>query len=148
MQHNSQAWSALFGASGGTLGLSQCSYHVLKWVISAQGDPVPYTDRAKYAPITFSDQHTGKTSHKTLGHYLDPAGTQKEQQRQLQQKSDRAVSFLWKCPLTWEESWAFYFSCYVPSLSYPLPNSHFTEPQLTKIQREAMSIIIARCGFN
>jgi hypothetical protein len=120
MQSNSQTWSALLGASGGTLELSKCSYHVLKWVFSAQGDPVLYTDRARYAPITVSDQHTGKTqaieylspysSHKTLGHYKDPAGTQKEQQRKLQQKSDKAVAFLWKCPLTREESWAFYFS--------------------------------------
>ena len=37
---------------------------------------------------------------------------------------------------------------YVPSLSYPLANSHFTEPQSTKIHRKAMSIIVARCGFN
>jgi hypothetical protein len=36
MQSNSQTWSALLGASGGTLELSKCSYHVLKWAFSTQ----------------------------------------------------------------------------------------------------------------
>ncbi|KAI2495320.1 hypothetical protein MHU86_19219 [Fragilaria crotonensis] len=158
MQRNAQRWSDMLGISGGALELSKCSYHVLTWKFTKQGDPVLYPDRAKYSNVHVRDNNTGQdqaleylspyAAHKTLGHFKDPAGNQKEQQRQLQKKSDEVVSFLWKCPLTREESWIFYYSCYVPSMSYPLANSHFTNQQLTKIQRKAMSIIIARCGFN
>ena len=157
-QSNAQTWADLLYVSGGALELSKCSYHVLSWAFSAQGDPVLYTDRQRYSPITVTDRQTGTNheleylspyvAHKTLGHYKEPSGNQKEQSRQLQKKSDDVVAFLWKCHLTRSESWIFYYTCYVPSLSYPLTASHFTELQLTKIQRKAMSIIIARCGFN
>ena len=42
----------------------------------------------------------------------------------------------------------YYYACYLPSIGYPLANSYFTEAQLQNIQRKAMSIIIAKCGYN
>ena len=102
-QRNAQNWSDLLNVSGGALELSKCSYHVLSWKFSAQGDPVLYPDRTRYSPITVTDRQTGishdleylspYTAHKTLGHYKDPAGNQKEQHRQLQRKSDEVVAF-------------------------------------------------------
>jgi hypothetical protein len=87
-QRNAQSWSDLLNVSGGALELSKCSYHVISWKFSAQGDPVLYPDRTRYSPITVIDCQTGiphnleylspYTAHKTLGHYKDPAGNQKE----------------------------------------------------------------------
>jgi S-adenosylmethionine:tRNA-ribosyltransferase-isomerase (queuine synthetase) len=87
-------------------------------------------------------------AHKTLGHYKEPAGIQVTQYRKLLEKSNELTSFLWSNHLTREEAWTFYFSTYLPSISYPLANSHFTERQLTKIQKKAMNIMFAKCGYN
>ena len=88
-------------------------------------------------------------AHKTLGHYKEPAGHQKEQFRRLLEKRNDTTSFLWSChDLTRTEAWTFYFACYLTSVSNPLSCSALSIPQLDKIQRKAMSIIVPRCGFN
>ena len=88
------------------------------------------------------------TAHKTLGHYKDPPGTQCEQYRQLQRKSDSITAFLWETPLTRLEAWTFYYACYLPAVCYPLACSSLTPQCLDRVQRKAMSIIVPRCGFN
>ena len=80
-------------------------------------------------------------AHKTLGHYKDPAGTQKEQYRQLKKKSDATTAFLWTCHLSRREAWTYYYACYLPSVSYPLACSTLSRTQLDRIQRNAMKII-------
>ena len=87
-------------------------------------------------------------SHKTLGHYKEPAGHQKTQFRQLQEKSNNTTAFLWSCPLSRSEAWTFYYAFYIPSVGYPLACSALSQQQLDTIQRKAMSIIVPRCGFN
>ena len=87
-------------------------------------------------------------AHKTLGHYKDPAGTRKEQFRQLQKKSDLVTDFLREAPLTCLEAWTFYFACYLPAVSYPLTSLSLTQQHLDRVQKKAMSIIVSRCGFN
>lgn len=85
----------------------------------------------------------------TLAKFKEPAGTQKEQFRQRKQKIDDTVPFLWKVPLSRSESWTFYFGYYLPSsVTYPLSSSHFTSTQLDSIQKKALSILLAHCGYN
>ncbi len=156
---NAQRWSDLLHASGGSLELSKCSCHVMHWLFSAQGAPVlapknsSHQERLKVTDRKTDCEHALELlspyqAHKTLGHYKDPAGTQKEQYRQLKTKSDNLTSFLWTCPLTCLETWTFYYACYLPSVGYPLPCSSLTRTQLNNVQRRAMSIIVPRCGFN
>jgi hypothetical protein len=88
------------------------------------------------------------TAHKTLGHYKDPAGTQREQFRQLKRKSDSITAFLWEVPLSRLEAWMYYFACYLPAVSYPLASSSLSQRCLERVQQKAMSIIVPRCDFN
>jgi hypothetical protein len=67
---------------------------------------------------------------------------------QLRRKSDHITSFLWKCPLTRIEAWTYYYACYLPSVCYPLLCSSLSKKQLDTVQRKAMAILTARCGFN
>jgi hypothetical protein len=160
LQHakrNSQLWTNLLHASGGALELTKCSFHLLRWCFSVSGAPVlkvpddipdlvacdPQTSKIHRIPML-----SPYTAHKTLGHYKEPSGSQKEQTKQLQQLCLDQVSFLWKSPLTRLEAWYFYKACFIPSVSYPLANSHFSKESLQTIQRKAMSIIVAKCGFN
>ena len=158
-QHNAQQWTDLLSASGGALELSKCSCHILQWQFSVQGAPILVPSFSKDTVTinvwdTYAKQEQAMTilsayqAHKTLGHYKDPAGTQAEQFRQLQVKSNAITSFLWKVPLTRAEAWTFYYACYLPAITYPLPCSSMTPRQLEQIQKQAMKIIVARCGFN
>ena len=155
---NAQVWIDLLGASGGALELSKCSYHLLSWQFTSNGAPILFNQKDSIPPVQVLDPHSQElctleylppyTAHKTLGHYKDPAGTQREQFRKLKAKSDENTKFLWKTNLTREEAWTYYFACYLPSIGYPLTGSYFSRAELSTIQRKAMSIIIARCGYN
>ena len=158
-QRNAQNWNDILSASGGALELSKTSCHVVQWIFAANGAPVlapfnpKYTDvlqvRDRQKECTHSlEILSAYKAHKTLGHYKDPAGTQQEQYRQLKKRSDDTSSFLWKCPLTRLEAWTYYYACYLPRVSYPLSCSSLSRHQLDVIQRQAMKIIVARCGFN
>ncbi|KAI2490363.1 hypothetical protein MHU86_24203 [Fragilaria crotonensis] len=158
-QQNAQQWSDLLYASGGALELSKCSSHVLQWKFSLQGAPVLVPSHEEFQDVLHvRDRQTREThklhllsvydAHKTLGHYKAPVGNQLEQFRQLKRKSDEAVAFLWTCPLSKLEAWTYYYACYLPSVGYPLACSSLTKKHLDIVQRKAMSIIVARCGYN
>jgi hypothetical protein len=158
LRRNAQIWSNLLSTTGGALELTKCPYHVMAWQFTGAGSPVLTTDTGKYSGASVTDSTTGEgkllkylspyKAHKTLGHYKEPAGIQKEQYRQLKRKSDGSIEFMRNCSLTREEAWTFYYACYLPSIGYPLANSYFTEAQLTNIQRKAMAVIYAKCGYN
>ena len=159
VSENAQLWTNLLSASGGALRISKCSCHLMQWKFTGPGSPILVSAaNSMQTQVTIIDPITKAThpikllspyqSHKTLGHYKDPAGTQKAQFRALKDKSDDITKFLWKQPLTRKEAWRFYYACYLPSVTYPLASSSMTEQQLTEVQKKAMSIIVARCGFN
>ena len=157
-KHNATTWASHLGVTGGALELSKCSYHVVFWRFSAQGDPILMNMKAELPPIEVVDPTTHQAhvmeylhpyaAHKTLGHYKEPAGIQVEQIAKLKEKSDRITEFLWKMPLQRNEAWTYYTACYLPSVCYPLTASYLTSKQLHKVQTRAMSIIIPRCGYN
>jgi ribonuclease HI len=158
VQKNAQHWANLLSASGGALELSKCSVHVAQWGFTLHGAPVLCTDKADFDNITVVDPVTRQerhlkylspySAHKTLGHHKEPAGTQRKQLSELRTKSDNVTSFLTTCSLTREEGWTYYYACYLPGISYPLANSHFTERELATVQRKAMTRIIPKCGYN
>ncbi len=158
LQHNAQVWANLLGVSGGALELLKCSVCVATWAFTSQGAPVLQTDKDRFASISVQDPTSGienkleylspYTSHKTLGHFKEPAGTQRRQRDELLAKSNDATKFLDSCSLTQTEAWTYYYACYLPSIGYPLANSHFTKQQLSKVQQKAMSRIVSKCGYN
>ena len=87
-------------------------------------------------------------ARKTLGHFKEPVGNQSAQYTNLKKKSDEITAFLWTCPLTRLEAWTYYFACYLPSVGYPLASSSLSKRQLDDVQKKAMAIIVARCGYN
>ena len=156
-QENAQIWTELLSATGGALEVSKCSCHVIQYKFTPQGAPsiVPSfpDDNVKMRVWDPNDNTshdlqllTAYQSHKTLGHYKEPAGHQMEQFRQLKCKSDEVTSFLWSCPLARSEAWTFYYACYLTSVSYPLACSALTHSELDTIQRKAMSITRAAKG--
>ncbi|KAI2491614.1 hypothetical protein MHU86_22931 [Fragilaria crotonensis] len=159
VQYNAQLWTNLLSASGGALEISKCSCHVVQWQFSQNGSPVfkPVVQTSSIKvevtdPIT-NVTHSVKLlspyqAHKTLGHHKDPAGTQQAQFRELKAKSDEITKFMWSYPLSRSEAWTYYYACYLPSVMYPLAASSMTKHQVHSVQRKALSILVARCGYN
>ena len=139
--------------------MAKCSYHVMYWKFSTRGGaPVSSIIQSEIRPIEVPDRDTNhnqtleylspSVAHKTLGHYKEPTRIQKMQFRQLKAKSDSITAFLLSTPLTREEAWIYYHSCYTPAVTYPLTSTFLSLAQLKSIQTKAMGIITAKCGYN
>ena len=103
------------------------------------------SNRQKSYVIT---QNSAYKPHKTLGYWKDPAGGQRKQFSKLQAKCNKEAKFVSCSALSQSEAWKYYTACFVPSISYVLPNSFFSQSELEKLSKKAMSAIIAKCGFN
>jgi hypothetical protein len=150
LQANAQLWANLLGTSAGALELSKCSSHMAQWQFAIEGNPILTTFVTQ--PISAVDPDTAEAhdisflspyeAQKPLGqHYIEPAGIQQEQVRRLRAKSDSSTEFLWKCQMTHEELWTYYYTCYLPSICYPISCSSMTYKQLDRVQRRVMAII-------
>ena len=101
---DAQRWHDILWASGGALELSKCSYQLLSWKFSPLGVPSLTRDlpTAQVKVWDSSDRTSSQNipaisahmAHKTLGHYKDPAGNQKQQLLELQLKCDKAADFI------------------------------------------------------
>jgi hypothetical protein len=113
-QHDAQQWHDLLQASGGALELPKCVYQILSWTFNSEGNPFPKgLDNTHTIAVhdTYTNQEqaihgiSAHSAHKTLGHYKDPAGNQKRQRQDLEQKCSAAAAFITNSPLTREEAW-------------------------------------------
>ena len=156
-QQDAQTWHDLLLASGGALELPKCVYQVISWTFKSDGSPFMkgYDTTHKVMVHDRSSNTTQEipglsayTAHKTLGHHKDPDGNQNKQRKVLEQKCKQATDFMASSPLTREEAWTYYFSIFQTSVGYPLAASHFKKSILDAIQRQFMSILIAKCGYN
>jgi hypothetical protein len=157
MRYDAQLWNEILWASGGALELPKCTYHVIDYTFTLDGAPIlrggkvgsdlilVSGDCTSQQKIPFKSAHC---SHKTLGHYKDPAGNQTKQAQVLLQKSNDAGLFVQCSALNRQEAWTYYYAIYLPSIGYPLQNCHFTHKQLHRIQAKGMHAIFAKCGFN
>lgn len=157
MRLDAQLWNDLLWTSAGALELIKCSYHVIHYQFTSDGAPILQAGQVGPDLILDSGDRstsqkipslTAHTAHKTLGHYKDPAGNQSKQYDKLKEKSDKAGLFVQCSPLDHKEAWTYYFSIYLLSVGYPLPNCFFSFKRLDAIQRKAIRAIIAKCGFN
>jgi hypothetical protein len=155
-RHDAQTWNDLLHTSGGALELPKCVYQLTAWRFLEDGRPILQWGVPNYKVHVRGcngeqqeiSAMTAYTAHKTLGHYKDPNGAQIRQRQELQNKCQKAADFIGRSPLNREEAWTYYFAIYLPSVGYPLPASHFSKATLDKIQRNVMSSLIAKCGYN
>ena len=88
------------------------------------------------------------TAHNALGCYKEPAGNQQAAAKHLIANSNRHARQLATSPLNWKESWTYYHSVYLPSVSYSLPVSHIPPTTLAEIQAPAIGTFLPKCGYN
>jgi hypothetical protein len=94
VQHDTQLWNDILFVSGGQLELSKCSFHFLQFDFDPDGTPQISTKIP--GNITITDAATGSdinmkalpphAPHKTLGHWMSPAGNSKTQLTTIREK--------------------------------------------------------------
>ena len=135
MRQDAQLWSDLLWSSGGALEFPKCTYQVFHWTFTLGGAPILQTGQVGPPIHLHSGTRTSSTtiqpltayqSHKTLGTYQDPAGSQLQQYQHLKRTSDTEGKFIQCSPLHRHEAWTYYRSIYLPKISYPLQHTHFT----------------------
>ncbi len=156
-QHDSQLWSDLLHRSGGALELAKSKYHTVSYLFTPSGAPVLQGGQvgpdlcvtSGDASTTMKFQHlSAYTAHKTLGCYKEPSGNQRAAAKHLLANSNRRACQLSTSPLNRKESWTFYHSVYLPSVSYSLPVGHLAPTMLHKIQAPAIRTFLPKCGYN
>lgn len=157
MRADAQLWNDLLWVSAGALELPKCSYHVVHYNFTNEGAPVLQGGQVGPDLVLSSGDRSltqkipplsAYSAHKTLGHFKDPAGNQNKQYEKLKAKSDAAGLFVQCSPLDRTDAWTYYYSVYLTSVGYPLPNCFFSFKELDTIQRKASRAIFAKCGYN
>jgi len=155
MQHDAQIWSDLLWASGGELELSKCTFHHIRFQFDLKGRPTMV--QGKFSPHLHVRNNRGveininqlanDECHKLLGCYKCPTGKLETQAKILLQKCNDFAKVVNSSSLSRHDSLIFYRHIYIPSVSYPLSSTAFTEKQMDAIQRRANRSLSQSCGY-
>lgn len=156
MRHDAQLWNDLLYCSGGKLELAKCSFHLLHFDFLPNGRPIPVIDQYN-GKIQIRDAETNTLipipskrpfePHKTLGHYKAPA-TIRDDIATLRKKAERLSLLIVTSPITRHGARLAYWTIYLPSIKYTLPQSFYKQSTLDHAQSVSHSRLIAKVGFN
>ena len=157
LQHDSQLWSDLLWKSGGALELPKCTYHYSQYDFAVDG--TPYLRSGRIGPAVEVKTGDGATTltvpscsvyqaYKTLGCFKSPSGAQNTQYQKLEQKCLKHARIVSTSALSRVEGWTYYYSKYLPSVSYSLPVCHFPVKKLIQLEKKVLPAIFSSCGFN
>ena len=157
MQYDAQLWNNLLYCSGGKLELPKCSFHVLHFDFQPDGKPIPtierfdnrihITDADTQATISIPARRAFET-HKTLGHHKSPHSAIQAILTDLRVKMDHLALLLSISPITRSGAYLAYYTVYLPTIRYTLPQSFYPRKLLDKCQAHSMGRVIAKCGYN
>lgn len=155
MQHDVQLWNDLLWASGGALEQSKCSFHLIQtqWTNDGHpflvggtiGTPLTLVHQDQETPTS---QKSNYTAHKTLGCFINPAYNHQQAWSALQKKNIHFSELLETNYFTRAESWTYYTSIYLPSMTYPLVITPLTNAQCDQLDARFLRSLLPRCGYN
>jgi hypothetical protein len=136
---------------GGKLELSKCTYFHLHYSFTSTG--APFLTPGQVGPtmrVQQGDRQGEQTlqptcvynAYKTLGHYKEPQGSEKEQFIELKKASDTEALLIAMSSLDRREAWTYYFAMYLTKIGYTTPNGHMSYRKLNLIQLKAMQSIV------
>lgn len=153
MQQDAQLWRDLLFVSGGEFSHIKCSYHVTKFIFSDSGEPaLDTTDDLPTININISGTPTPikklspYSTHKTLGCHVAPSGN--NGLKIMKKKSNTLALMLNMSDCTHRESWTFYISIYLTSITYSLSITKFSEKECEQLQSRATTLLLSKLGYN
>jgi hypothetical protein len=109
------------------------------------GHPLQVQDETMSQLVTTPSKYV-YTTHKMLGHYKAPAGTNQTQLQVLLTTSNGYAKLVAMSPCNCMDSWFFYTAVYLKSLGYVLSNCFFPAKALKKVQKNVLCAFLAKCG--
>lgn len=155
MERDAQLWNDLLWASGGALEQSKCSFHLIESDWTTNGHPFLKGGTAtttvklqQSARVTRIKQKSNYDAHKTLGCYINPAYTRTQPWKAIVTKNENFAQLLETNFFTRSETWTFYSSIYLPSITYSLPITPLTKEQCTQLDSRFLRALLPRSGYN
>ena len=155
MENDAQIWNDLLWSSGGALEQSKCSFHLVESQWNANGHPFLKGGVGPRSIMLFhqgrrtlTTQKSNYEAHKTLGCHISPAFTRTQTWFTIENKNEKLSQLLETNFFTRPESWTFYISVYLPSITYPLPITPLTKMQCHRLDSRFLRTLMPRCGYN
>jgi hypothetical protein len=156
MAHDAQLWNDLLHVSGGLLEVTKCSYHIIYFSIRPNG--IPFMTSGLQGPaldltssITGDPIHVKKKSaykcHKTLDHQKAPACNSSKHLHQLMETAIQLAQQVALSPATRIQVMLFFWSIYVATVRFSLPQCVYTKQTLDKAQSKSIPLILAKSGY-
>lgn len=157
IQKTAQWWEQLLYATGGKLELSKCFFYVLQWDFDTEGIGFLRPKHQFQNMVLLNSSETNlavsipqkefNEPHKTLGVMECPNGDNKSEFDRLYKKSLSLVQRITTKKINPYESQLYYFTTYLPSMTYGFTVGTFTEKQLGTIQRSVTPHFSSSMGF-
>jgi hypothetical protein len=154
---DAQLWNDLLFCSGGAFEIPKCAYHLAHYGFSASGGPVLRTlhqsqtadriqERTKITPKSLQ-YLPPYAARKTLGCYKSLSDNFKKSLAHIaataKAKSDAVLHNF----ITAKIAHRYYYSVFLPSVTYSFPTNVIPEGQLRHIQNASMRSIVNRLGY-
>ena len=93
-------------------------------------------------------QFSNYRPHKTLGTFKAPAGVDQEGGKIMLEKNEVHMKTIINSPFDRKDTWTYYHSIYLPSITYPFPSTNIQNKTIQKMQKQIKSAILPNYGFN
>ena len=158
-RQDAQLWTDLLAAAGGALEPPKCKYHAITFKFSAGGAPVMQhyeTDQDQVLsvtnPITHQEQSferlSPNESHRILGCYTCPGGSQKTAYEELSKKALARSKLILHSTLDVTCTWRYYHSIFLPSISYSMPVNMLSPTKLTHLTHKSTQPFLNKVGYS
>lgn len=148
-----QLWHQLLRVSGGDLSLAKCKLYIVDWEFYSGGTPhmVAHPNTVMTFPTEDGDFTITATpvdeSHKTLGHYKNPAGCMKMQLEVTWKNIKTKIKLVVGRFMHPFELQLFYQCILIPSVTYVFACSHFTRSSLLSMQQFVAARLLPVMGY-
>ena len=154
---DAQLWNDLLCRSGGALEIPKCLYQLAYYGFTAAGAPVLKALPQQQANVRIQElSHANSTplkyispyvARKTLGCYKSPSTNFKASLQHIasiaKEKSEAVLNNF----ITAESAHRYYYSVYLPSVTYSFPTNTIPERHLRKVQNASIRPILNRMGY-
>jgi hypothetical protein len=153
----------LLAATGGALEIPKCKFHLAFYHFSASGAPVLapsvsqvpnhlptiaiFPDPTAASPQNLEYLRPGQP-RKTLGCYKSPSGNPKPGLETLLQNAIDKSSRIQNSCLDPRATHTYYFAVLLPSLSYTLPVSHYSNQALDTVDKKIAIPFLNKLGYS
>jgi hypothetical protein len=154
---DAQQWNDLLCRSGGALEIPKCVYQLAHYGFSKAGAPVLQTLSPEQAKVHIQESSQVNptpleyippyVARKTLGCYKSPSNHFKSSLQHIASVAKEKSEAVLNNFITADSAFRYYYSVFLPSVTYSFPTNTIPERHLRKVQNESIRPILNRMGY-